>query len=83
VKKQYEPQTIEQALGYLIEECGEVCAAAGKTLRWGPQSVNPELSREEQETNAECLWREMRDLSGAIARMRKFIANEETNGGWS
>lgn len=54
---QYEPKTFEQTLGYLIEEAGEVLPAAGKTLRWGHESVNPELPPEEQETNAAWLKR--------------------------
>ncbi len=68
----YVPKTLEQKLGYLIEECGEVLAAAGKTTRWGRESVNPELPKEEQETNADWLLREMRDLERAI----KFVREE-------
>jgi hypothetical protein len=42
VKPEYEPQTTEQALGYLVEECGEVLAAVGKTQRWGLDSRDPD-----------------------------------------
>lgn len=66
MKPKYEPKTWEQKLGYLVEEAGEVLAAAGKTLRWGPRSVNPELPPEQQEENAIWLWRELRDLKRAI-----------------
>ncbi len=45
MRPEYEPKTLEQRLGYLVEECGEVLAAAGKTLRWGQDSNNPECLR--------------------------------------
>ena len=35
MKPGYEPETFKEKLGYLIEECGEVLAAAGKTIRCG------------------------------------------------
>lgn len=73
-KPQYEPKNKKQAVGYLIEECGEVLAAAGKSLRWGLDSVNPELSEEEQETNEDWLLREIADLKEAIVRAEKFLA---------
>lgn len=70
MKSQYEPRTTKQHLGYLVEECGEVMAAAGKTLRWGLDSFNPDLPvYPRRETNEEWLRRELEDLSGAIARM--------------
>ena len=34
MKPEYEPKDTLQKLGYLIEECGEVLAAAGKSVRW-------------------------------------------------
>lgn len=64
------------ALAYLVEECGEVLAAAGKSLRWGLDSVNPELPKGEQETNRDWLLRELEDLDGAIRRARKEIVNQ-------
>lgn len=67
MKECYRPHTFDQKLGYLIEECGEVMAAAGKTIRWGLASVNPELPPEDQETNKDWLVRELRDLKNAIA----------------
>ena len=70
MKPQYAPRTIDQTLGYLVEECGEVLAAAGKSLRWGLDSVNPELPEEEQETNEEWLLRELTDLTRAIRLVR-------------
>jgi len=76
MKPQYKPRTLEQKLGYLTEECGEVLAAVGKTQRWGLESVNPELPPEEQETNREWILRELTDLERAIGFVR-----EELGGG--
>jgi NTP pyrophosphatase (non-canonical NTP hydrolase) len=73
MKPQYEPKTVDQALGYLVEECGEVLAAVGKTQRWGLASVNPDLPVEKQETNRDWILRELEDLSGAIDRARTFL----------
>lgn len=70
-KPEYEPKTDRQLLAYLIEECGEVLAAAGKSLRWGYASANPELPEEQQETNAAWLRRELDDLSAAVERVCK------------
>lgn len=66
MKPQYEPKTIEQKLGYLVEECGEVLGAVGKSQRWGLESVNPELPPEQQETNRGWILRELQDLKRAI-----------------
>lgn len=73
MKPQYEPKTVEQALGYLVEECGEVLAAVGKTQRWGLESTNPEIPIEKQETNRDWILRELCDLELAIERARKFL----------
>lgn len=35
MKEIYKPETVEQKLGYLVEECGEVLSAIGKSIRWG------------------------------------------------
>lgn len=59
-----------QVLAHLIEEAGEVLAAAGKSLRFGLDSVNPYVPLEEQETNRDWLLREIADLEQAIARVR-------------
>lgn len=71
MKPEYEPRTDEQKLGYLVEECGEVLAALGKSLRWGLESVNPELPLEQQETNRAWLDRELTDLLRAISYARE------------
>lgn len=73
MKPGYEPKTEKQKLGYLVEECGEVLAAAGKTLRWGLGSYNPELPRHERETNAEWLRRELADLRRAIVYVEEML----------
>jgi NTP pyrophosphatase (non-canonical NTP hydrolase) len=77
MKPQYEPKTTKQALGYLVEECGEVLAAVGKTQRWGLESTNPDIPPEQRETNRDWILRELEDLSGAIDRARIFIGPEE------
>lgn len=73
MKHQYLPKSQEQRLGYLVEECGEVMAAVGKALRWGLESVNPELPPERQETNREWILRELRDLDLAIGLAREAL----------
>lgn len=73
MKPQYEPKTVQQALGYLAEEAGEVMAAVGKTWRWGLESVNPELPPDEQESNRDWILRELVDLEGAIVRVKHFL----------
>lgn len=68
----YEPRTPNQALGYLVEEAGEVLAAAGKSIRWGLDSYNPEIPLNERETNRDWLFRELQDLKAAIERVEKL-----------
>ncbi len=63
----------DKQLAHVIEECGEVLAAAGKTQRWGPTSVNPLLPIEKQETNITWLKRELIDLKNAIARLEQTM----------
>ena len=65
-------------LAHVIEECGEVLAAAGKTQRWGRSSVNPELPPAQQETNEVWLRRELNDLRSAIDRLLSEM--DPTNG---
>ena len=78
MKPQYEPKTREQHYGYLIEEAGEVLAAAGKTLRWGELSANPEIRMQDRVTNVAWLRDEMRDLRGALDRMEKWLDQHES-----
>jgi hypothetical protein len=69
VKQEYLRPGFDFALAHAIEEAGEFLAAAGKTQRWGRDSVNPELPSEQQETNECWLRRELLDLRGALGRL--------------
>lgn len=71
MKAKYAPKGFEQTLAYLVEECGEVLAAAGKTQRWGRFRVNPELPPHKQETNQVWLLSELIDLERAIKLVRE------------
>ena len=66
MKEEYKPKTLEQMLGYLIEEAGEVLTAIGKSRRCGLFSSNPELPPDEQEKNGDWILRELKDLRRAI-----------------
>lgn len=63
-------------LAHVVEECGEVLAAAGKTQRWGWASSNPNLPERERETNIVWLRRELTDLKDAIARFEKVVEED-------
>lgn len=63
----------DNQLAHAVEECGEFLAAAGKTQRWGPWSVNPFLPAEEQEFNVDWVLRELTDVEEAMARLRVTI----------
>ena len=71
--KRYFVDDFPHCLGHVIEECGEVCQAAGKLLRWGPQSFNPEVPAEDRETNIGWLRREMEGLKEAIGNLECVI----------
>jgi hypothetical protein len=78
MKQEYLRPGFDFALAHAIEEAGEFLAAAGKTQRWGRDSVNPELPPEQQETNEEWLAREMADLQGALGRLALEAARSAT-----
>ncbi len=63
----------DKQLAHLVEECGEVLAAAGKTQRWGRESYNPLVPVDQRETNIDWLMREIADLEEAIARLRVTV----------
>ena len=65
-----------QKLGWLVEECGEVLAAIGKTQRWGLSSVNPELPPEQQEKNGDWIMRELVDLKRAIEMVEHDLVRQ-------
>ena len=67
----------DQRLSKAIEECGEFLAAAGKTQRFGRDSTNPLLPKEQQETNIVWLMREMDDASNALSALRVAIVTDE------
>ena len=73
IKPEYLPLTEIQKLGYFVEESGEVLCAVGKTIRWGVESVNPELPAHEQETNRDWMLREIVDLKRAIKTLEKHL----------
>lgn len=56
----------EFATARLVEEAGELQQAVGKLLRWGPESFNPDLPKEQQESNADAVKREAADVIEAI-----------------
>jgi len=63
------------AIGKAIEEAGEFLAAAGKTLRWGLESYNPELPKAQRETNEAWMRREMADLRGALDNLDEELGD--------
>ncbi len=67
------PHDFAFCLAHVVEECGEVLAAAGKTQRWGRDSVDPTLKEQYQETNEKWLLRELTDLEEAIVRLRTVM----------
>ena len=69
---EYAPVTISEKLGYLVEECGEVLAAIGKTQRWGLESFNPEPGAS-RETNRKWILRELADLENACRIVRSAL----------
>lgn len=70
---QFLQEGFDKQLAHVVEECGEVLAAAGKTQRWGIHSVNPLLNQDDflfGETNIQWLSRELLDLQQAISRLQ-------------
>ena len=66
---------LDFARGKMIEECGELLAALGKSLRWGWASVNPELPPDEQESNATWVLREMKDVRDALDNLEREMVD--------
>lgn len=68
----------EKQLAHLVEELGELIAAAGKTQRFGAFSVNPLLPAHEQVSNIVWLKAEMKDVREALDRLQETIEREVT-----
>lgn len=73
----FKQQGFDKKVSLLIEECGEVLAAAGKLQRWGPHSSNPLLPEDQRESNLDWLNREMLDLEQAIEELRVAMIEED------
>ena len=78
ITHKYYPKTLEQKLGYVTEECGEVLSAIGKSRRWGLFSVDHTdkaiiKSNGEKETNREWILRELQDLKVAISILEEDL----------
>jgi len=68
----WKPKTPAARLGWLVEECGETLQAAGKVLRFGPDSRY--LSHfPTTPTNREQLLLELDDLARAIRAVRRDL----------
>jgi hypothetical protein len=80
VNARYLRPGLDFAVGRAIEECGEVCAALGKTIRWGWYSVNPELPLEKQEQNIDWVRREIDDAYEALSRLETEIRDAHHRG---
>lgn len=78
--KYLKPENFDFCLSHAIEECGEFLAAAGKTQRWGLESVDPTLPPGEREHNGRWLLRELDDVEGALKRLRVRLAARDGNG---
>ena len=73
MNSEYLPKDDFGKLAHLVEECGEVTAAVGKTLRFGLSSVNPEIPVKDRVTNREWLLSEIEDLILAARSVRKTL----------
>ena len=73
MQDRYRSVTVQQAMGHVVEECGEACQAIGKAQRWGLDSRNPELGDSTSETNSEWIERELVDLIEAAMELRRFL----------
>jgi hypothetical protein len=72
--KKYMRPGLDFAVGKAVEELGELQAALGKTLRWGWNSVNPDLPRKQQETNESWVRREISDVRGALDNLERELS---------
>jgi len=66
-----------EELGELQEKMGDLAAALGKSLRWGWESVNPDLPVEKRESNVAWARRAMGPIKIEIADVLTAIDNLE------
>ena len=71
---------LDFARGKAVEECGELLAALGKSLRWGWLSRDPEPGAS-PETNADWVRREMADVRGALDNLEREMNAASASGG--
>lgn len=68
--KDYKPVTMQEALGYITEECGEVQQAIGKCFRFGFFG-----KYENGEVNLDAVTREIKDLEYALSVYKNYLEN--------
>jgi NTP pyrophosphatase (non-canonical NTP hydrolase) len=69
---EYKPRTIEQHVGHVVEECGEVCQCIGKVMRFGLYNYHPTT----RESNRDALLLELDDLECAISNLRTALGDD-------
>jgi hypothetical protein len=79
MKPLYKANTTEQALAYLVEECGTVLAAIGKIQCCGLHDTPPNTPPNEIDTNRYWLLRELSNLSKAIELITSFLISKDGN----
>jgi hypothetical protein len=72
-------EDFEGRIAHAIEEAGEFIQAAGKTLRFGYNSVNPDLPKGEQIKNIDWLMSEVLDAKQALERLQASYEKVELN----
>ena len=76
MQSQYIQEGLQHARGRAIEECGELIAALGKSVRFGWLACNPELPADKQEANFEWVARELGDVMDALSRLKNEMRKE-------
>jgi hypothetical protein len=75
-------QGFDKQLAHVVEECGEVISAAGKTQRWGPSSINPLLRDGDDHfrvANSQCPP-QFADLEAAASRSTRETMHRRRQG---
>jgi hypothetical protein len=67
---------LDFARGRMIEECGELQTALGKSIRWGWLGENPELPPPERETNLVWVRKEMQDVRASLDNLQLELDKE-------